>query len=73
MTDIMPEYSSPVKLKLQPAPPFLNASCEVVKVGLSLMLNHATVTVGAHVEAIILRLFLDKNIISGKMKTYKYH
>lgn len=48
MTDIMPEYYSPVRLKLQPAPPFLSASCEIVKVGLSLRLNHANVTVGAY-------------------------
>lgn len=47
MTDIMPAYSSPAGLKLQPVPPFLSASCDVVKVGLSLRLSPAPDTVGA--------------------------
>lgn len=34
VTDIAPADSSPVGLKLQPVPPFLSASCDIVKVGL---------------------------------------
>ena len=44
----MPADSSPARLKLQPAPPFLCASCDVVKVGLSLRSSHAPGAVGAH-------------------------
>lgn len=61
MTDIMPGCSSPAGLKLQSVPPFLSASCDVVKVGLSLRLSHTSVTVGAqtgggntNVEAVIM-------------------
>lgn len=58
MTDIMPADSSPAGLKLQPVPPFLSASCDVVKVGLSLRLSHGLVLVGAHTGVETLRLLL---------------
>lgn len=58
MTDIMPAYSSPAGLKeLQPVPPFLSASCDVVKVRLGLLLlQRACVQRGGNncIEAIIM-------------------